>query len=206
VGPAILAYAALAALQILFDELTPTFLSTGVSFGGLGWRSSDVGSVQIVSGLVQVTSTLCVVPVLQRRLGIRASFLVFVYPMVPFFLLFPLTSRLVPWPPLLYAAVCASVATRTLLFSLPFSSAMIFLNNLAPPAHLGLVVSVAQAVASGIRTLGPTLGGGIFSASMAMEGLGAWRLQGPYLLMAAVALLTVRLGLRVPPNCEAPPA
>ena len=204
-SPAIAAYATLAALQILFDELMPVFSSTDPALGGLGWRSSDIGSIGLAAGATQILSTLCIVPVLQRRLGIRASFLAFMYPLVPYFLLFPLVARLAPWPHALYAAMCVLMSTRTLLFSLPFSSIMIALNNVAPPEHLGLVVSVAQAVASGIRTLGPTLGGGLFSASVALDALGSWRLSGPYVLMSALAALTLALGARISRQCEAPP-
>jgi MFS family permease len=206
VGPAIAAYAGLSALQILFDELLPVFCSTPVSEGGLGWASNDIGGMLIVAGVVQISANLFLVPVLQRRVGVKRAFVGFAVPMLPFMCLFPLVARLSPWPHAAYAAVGALMAVRTLLFAVTFSSIMIALNNLSPAEHLGLVVSVAQAAASAIRTLGPTLGGGIFSASISQEGLGAWRLEGPYLLMGGLTILTIYLGTKIGPGCEAPPA
>jgi len=205
VGPAIYAYCALAFLQVLFDELLPVFCSTSKNLGGLSWSSEDIGGIQIVNGVVQITANLFLVPLLQRKMGMLGSFRLFVLVLMPFFIAFPFVSRLNPWPIALYSTMAVSIGLRTLLFALPFSSIMIIINNLSPPQSLGLVVGIAQAAASAIRTVGPTLGGGLFSASIAMDWLGTWRLQGVYVLQALLALTTYVLSWRVSSKCEEPP-
>ena len=125
-GPAILAYACLSAVQILFDELLPVFASTAPAQGGLGWLSAEVGSVQVVNGAVQISSTLLLVPLLLRRIGVLAAFRSFSWPVVPFLLLFPLVGMLNGLPErAVFAAMCAAIAVRTVLFAVLFAAIMI---------------------------------------------------------------------------------
>jgi MFS family permease len=205
VGPSILTYASLALLQVVFDELLPTFCATSREAGGLNWSSMGIGEIQIVNGAVQIIATLFIVPVLQRRMGMLRSFQFFVALLVPYFIAFPMVARLSEWPTLLYIAMSVSVGLRTFLFALPFSSIMIIINNLSPPASLGIVVGIAQGAASFIRTLGPTMGGGLFSASVASEWLGLWRLEALYVFLALVSIVTVVLSRKISPACELPP-
>lgn len=151
-APAICAYALLSSVQILFDELLPVFASSPPAQGGLGWQSAQVGSVQVVNGGVQVLATLLLVPRLLKRVGILAAFRAFVWPLVPFLVLFPALALLNGRPDAVFAAMCGAVAMRTVLFAVPFATIMIAINNLSPPEHLGLVVSS--------ESLRPGCGGG----------------------------------------------
>jgi uncharacterized membrane protein YbaN (DUF454 family) len=57
-------YAAICALQVLFDELLPLFAWLDAAHGGLGWDSATLGSVQTFSGATQIASGLLLVPAL----------------------------------------------------------------------------------------------------------------------------------------------
>jgi hypothetical protein len=162
--------------------------------------------VQVINGGVQILTTLCCVPMLIRRMGILAAFRGFSWPLVPYLVLFPAVALLNgSGPGVVFAAMSFLVATRTVLFAIPFATIMMAVNNLSPPQHLGEVVSSAQAVASAIRTVGPAFGGALFSLAAAQDAWGSWRLEGVYFLMSVLALATFVCAAYIPATCEHPP-
>jgi hypothetical protein len=171
------------------------------------WPAKEVGAVQVAHGVVHIFAQLVLVPALTTRFGLLRCFRAAMWPLIPLLLAFPLVARLAPaGPTVLFAAMCAAVAARALIFTLSFTSIMIIVNNLAPPASLGLVTGVAQAAASTIRTIGPALGGVLFSTALGATALGSWRLHVPYAAMAAIAAFTGALSFRLRrAECDAPP-
>jgi len=206
VGGCILNYALLALVQIVFDELLPIFLKTPPGAGGLGWSSSEVGSVQIAQGGVQMFMQLFVFWRLARAWPLATLFRASLAPFVPV---------LAAWPALALAgagagahvAVALALGVKAGLLTVSFTAIMLLINNAAPASHLGAVTGVAQSVASLMRALGPSAGGALYDAATGAAAIGGptARLCVVYGAIAAVAAAACATSYLVPAGCDEPP-
>ncbi len=136
--------------------------------GGLGMPSRSVGFAMAILGTIGISLQLLLYPFLSQRLGtissFRLSLLLFpvAYCLAPYLAIVPSTSQ----PPaqatgfLLYAALTLVLFIQVLGRTFALPATVILVNNSSPhPSVLGTVHGVAQSVNSGMRTLGPVLGG-----------------------------------------------
>ncbi len=198
-------YGVLAFCQILFDELLPVFAKTDTQAGGLGWKASDVGSLQVVQGGTQIFANLVLFHRLTANYGLLRVFRNSMWPLIPVVLLFPALSRLSPWPEALWIGMAIGVAMKAGLMSVAFTSIMLIINNSSRGVALGAINGVAQSAASLVRALGPTLGGVLYSASLNFEVFGSFRLHTVYGIMAVLACATFFLSFWTPAWCNEAP-
>jgi hypothetical protein len=177
-------------VQIVFDELLPVLFATPAAHGGFAWASKDIGTMQLCQGLAQVGFNLLIYRHVNARLGLIRGFR---YAMLPWvlFLAFPALARLSPWPSLQWAVTAAALTAKIFLTTTAFTSIICIINNSTRGRALGSVNGVAQAGASFVRFVGPTLGGGLYSLSLTYhEALGDLHLHVAYLVVALTAALT----------------
>jgi hypothetical protein len=157
--------------------------------GGLGLPPATLGLAMSILGGVGIAIQLFLYPTLSHKFGtvscFRFSLLLFpiVYFIAPFLAILPSTTK----PPLPAAGVVVWTGILTFLglhvaarmFAMP--SATILVNNCCPhPSVLSTVHGVSQSVASGMRMLGPLLGGWGFGLGLKAGVVGAafWALMG----------------------------
>jgi MFS family permease len=157
--------------------------------GGLGLPPATLGLAMSILGGVGIAIQLFLYPTLSHKFGtvscFRFSLLLFpiVYFIAPFLAILPSTTK----PPLPAAGVVVWTGILTFLglhvaarmFAMP--SATILVNNCCPhPSVLSTVHGVSQSVASGMRMLGPILGGWGFGLGLKAGIVGAafWVLMG----------------------------
>lgn len=204
VRSSIVAYGLLSCAQILFDELMPVFCKLETADGGLGFTSAQVGSVQIVAGVTQITSQLFIFPALSRWFGPLKCFRHSMWPLACL-AAFPIAGRFAGDAGLTWAALSAAIVWKTVLMAISFTTIMIAINNSTQGRNLGMVTGLSQAVASAVRCTLPTVGGALFSFSIDWRLLGSWRLHAVYVLIAACAVAGYLASFAIPRWVNWPP-
>jgi hypothetical protein len=150
--------------------------------GGLGMPPLHVGTAMAVLGCIGITLQLVVYPYVNAKLGTVLSWRIFLfcfpiaYILVPFLSLIP-SSTPPPhektgfkiWAGLL-VVLAVQVVGRT--FALPATT--ILVNNCSPhPSVLGTVHGLGQSMSSGMRTVGPFVGGALYGLGLRKGVVGA---------------------------------
>ena len=182
-------YAVLSFVQILFDELLSVFAETAVAEGGLGLKASEIGRILIFQGVSQIVSQMTFVPRLVTNTGPLLCFRHTIWPLAAL-IAFPALGRLATRPELLWPALAVCVAYKAVMMSISFTAISLAINNSSRGRSLGSVNGIAMSTASLVRAVGPTVGGGIYSASLGWgSSLGAWMLHVVYAIQAVFALI-----------------
>ena len=140
----------------------------------------------VAQGVAQIIAQLTFVPPLITRLGPLRSFRRSML-LLTALAGFPAISRAASSPPLMWMLLSIAVAFRAVVMSVAFTAVMIAINNSSRGRSLGLVNGLGQTAASFVRSVGPFLGGPLFSASLGFTALGSWRLHTVYFVAAAFA-------------------
>ncbi|RKP07545.1 major facilitator superfamily domain-containing protein, partial [Thamnocephalis sphaerospora] len=171
--PSVLFYALLSFQSIICDELTPLWTATPVARGGLDFDSKRIGTLLSICALVTLAVQLTLFAPLQFRLGSLRLFQLSMLLAVPVYVLLPYSNLLaqpgdghtVAW---LWAAVLAGVGARLGLGVLSFTSVnLIVLDTARQSGALGVTNAVAQCMTYLMRSIGPTIGGALWSWSLA---------------------------------------
>ena len=167
-------------------------------------RPSSIGTALAILGVIGISLQLLLYPKLSWKLGnvksLRLSLLLFpiTYFLAPFLALVPSSQSPPGQATGVLVWVCIAlvlliqVTART--FALPASA--IIVNNSSPhPSVLGTLHGIAQSVSSATRTVGPILGGYLYSVGLqkGIVGLGWWSIAG-LACVGAVAGYFVRDG------------
>lgn len=200
----ILAYGLLAVAQVQFDELVPVLLRLDTHLGGLGFTARETGAVQVVAGAAQIFGQIFILAPVTARYGPIRCFLRTMLPLVAL-LLFPVVALFGDSRGGTWALLALFLIAKTLLMQVAFTSIMIVINNSTRGFNLGLVTGLAQAVASGVRAVGPTVGGGLFSASLQWRSLGALRMHAAFVTVACCIVAGFCMGKRIPRWADSPP-
>lgn len=200
----ILAYGLLAVAQVQFDELVPVLLRLDPHLGGLGFSARETGAVQVVAGAAQIFGQIFILAPVTAKYGPIRCFLRTMLPLVAL-LLFPVVALFGESRGGTWALLALFLVAKTLLMQIAFTSIMIVINNSTRGFNLGLVTGLAQAVASGVRAVGPTVGGGVFSASLQWRGLGALRMHAAFVTVACCIVAGYWMGKRIPLWADSPP-
>jgi len=155
--------------------------------GGLGLPPPKIGLALSIIGVIGITLQMLLYPPLSAKLGTTRSFRLslLLFPMtylaVPYLAVMPSTTT--PPNPASGAVVWIALAfilmvyTAGRTFALP--GAAILVNNCCPhPSVLGTLHGLAQSVSSGVRTIGPIVGGWVLGQGMRMGivGIAFWAL------------------------------
>lgn len=157
--------------------------------GGLGMPPIDVGIAMALLGVVGIAMQLLVYPYVNARLGVVKSWRIFLfcfpvaYVLAPFLSVVPSKSS----PPaekdgiLLWLALCGVLLIQVVGRTFALPAAAILLNNCSPhPSVLGTIHGIGQSVSSGMRTVGPIVGGALYGLGLKYGVIGAvwWGLAG----------------------------
>ncbi|CAG9977286.1 unnamed protein product [Clonostachys byssicola] len=141
--------------------------------GGLGLSSKSMGLVNTILGSIGIPLQILLYPVLSARLGILASYRMFLplsiaaYFLIPYLVLLP-DNMAVIWT-CLTALLSLQVLAR--VFITPAS--MILVNESAPsPTLLGTVHGFASSISSFARIFGPSIGGSALGWGLAHNFVG----------------------------------
>ncbi|ORZ11183.1 major facilitator superfamily domain-containing protein [Absidia repens] len=175
----ILAYSLFAFHAMVFDEVLPLYFSTPTYAGGLGSTAQELAKVLSICGLWQLVSQFYVFPWINRRYDTltmtRASLIIFAIS----YALFPELSTYKDWLAdhvesetsgmglyLLRAGYLSLLTLRIFGNCMAFTGMMVMTNNSAGPGMLGTINGLLQSCLSLVRSLGPTVGGTLWSLSL----------------------------------------
>ena len=162
-------YALCAFMFILLDELFPLYASYAPELGGLGFDTKKIGYALTIGAVCTIPWLLFGYKPLIQKYGsvgscaIGSAAFVFVATLTPLMSVFRAT------PGLLWSYIALNGALRGVTASTIFSCTAVIVNNSAPPGKLGFVNSLAQFSASLLRTVGPSLGGLLWSIAVTLK-------------------------------------
>ena len=190
----ILGYASIAFCFILLDELIPIFASAPPEQGGLGFSPSKLSGPLAFGGVVLVVWLLAGYKWMSKRFGIIWTCKNGLWTTVPMALMFPLCS--VSFLPS-YLFMWISIAAKYVAGTNAFTSCIVLVNLVSPKESLGAVNGFGQTLASGVRALGPALGGIMWASSIRLFNSIDEDLWGhqflPFSFVSIIALLTLLL-------------
>ena len=164
-----LTYGLLALTYIIYDEMFSFFFEADVSEQGLGYSTARTGSFLGVMGASLIVFQLLLFPWLVGRLGVRRLWQVSTALSIPFFLLFPTLSNLeAAGPPeaVMFGVISVCCFIRAAVGACSFTCVFMLINGSAPQSSLGAVNGLGQTMAAAARTVGPLIGGGVWSATL----------------------------------------
>ena len=162
---ALMGYTGTAFAYISLDELVPLFASATTEDGGLGYTPQMLAGPLAFSGLVLILWMLGGYKWLQNKVGTRKTCIIGLWMTTGVVLLFPLAS--VVHPQTLGTVIFwAGMGLKSISGSNAFTSCLVLVNLAAPKESLGQVNGAGQTLASGVRALGPWLGGILWSLSL----------------------------------------
>lgn len=197
-------YALIAFCYITLDELVPIFASASVLDGGLAYSTSKLSGPLSFSGVVLVIWMLIGYPWMSKKFGTIRTCIIGLIQTIPVTLLFPLSSvsflntEVVFW---------LGMGLKSIAGSNVFTSCLVLVNLVAPKESLGEVNGLGQTLASGVRALGPFLGGVMWAGSIRLFKLfgsgddTVWGHQFlPFMLSTTIAgcCMSIYLKLHIP--------
>jgi hypothetical protein len=182
-GPAILTkrtvvmatvcYGLACACNILVDEVIPLFLKLDGNKGGFGFSTTEIGILLSSGAVGMMVLTVVCMPYTAGVSNLKMTKWTLVAT-VPFIMAYPLLALfnsqvlssvhnyaghlLLLWPALILVTMC-----RNFITALTFTAAIVMVNNSVEDKHLGKVNGLGQSLGSLARSLGPALGGVIWS-------------------------------------------
>ncbi|PRW58585.1 glucuronokinase 1 isoform A [Chlorella sorokiniana] len=199
-------YGLIAFLFNVMEEVLPIFASAAVAQGGLGLTPAQLAPSLSFGGIVLCVYALKGFPWLMRRVGVVRALRLGLWLAAPMALSIPACSlfggSLAPTQVALFLAMGFKAVAGTSAFT----ACLILVNAAAPKHALGSVNGVGQTLASGVRGLGPALGGLMWGWSLSLAPPGSWLPHQylPFGLMGLLALATdfVYRGLKMPEGEE----
>ncbi|KAH9038633.1 MFS general substrate transporter [Lactarius hengduanensis] len=178
--------------------LSPLFLSTPVSNGGLGLAPPAIGRILMYFGILNAIFQLIFFARIHALLGTKKLFIGGLLCGIPMFVLFPVTSTLAR----AYGVgrvVYLSVALQ-IVFALGVNSSygciFIYLSAASPNrASLGATNGLAQLLVSIMRAIGPIATTSLFSLSLAEGYLGGGMV---YLVLLGVSVMSIAFATALP--------
>ena len=184
-------YGLIALVHIMYDEIFSFFLQAETRDQGFGYSSARTGSFLAVTGVSLIAFQLMAFPPLVARVGVIRLFRVSLLLAIPFFFVFPALSNLERSdvsPELTALLLAAACVFRAVIGANLFTPVFMLINGSAPQASLGAVNGLGQTQAAFWRTIGPLVGGGVWSLSLGWGG--GWAEVHHFAVYAIVAALT----------------
>ena len=169
---ALMGYTGTAFAYISLDEIVPLFASASTKDGGLGYTTQMLAGPLAFSGLILILWMLWGYNWLQKLIGTKRTCIIGLWMTMGVVLLFPLAS-VVSLRMISAIIFWAGMGLKSISGSNAFTSCLVLVNLAAPKESLGQVNGAGQTLASGVRALGPWLGGILWSLSLvAFKSLG----------------------------------
>ncbi|EME30242.1 MFS transporter, DHA1 family, tetracycline:hydrogen antiporter [Galdieria sulphuraria] len=153
------------------DEVIPVWASTQPRFGGLGFSSTDIGSVQTLSGVTTILVALYIFPYIARRLGvvntIRLGLLVgSVNYLLPAVIVTFGWSRKDTMSWIIYTLFDIFLA---FFEQCCWAGIALIVKNSVHPSSVGLALGLAQGLQSAGFAAGPVIGGSLFAFAISLD-------------------------------------
>lgn len=205
-------YGFVAFIQVLFQEVSVLWCQTEVKYGGLGWSSGDVGISMAISGILLLTIQLSVYPAVSKRFGYLTLYKWALIGHIPMFFSTAWMNNARDAATELYGAHYGSIVlwflmsahhlVRSFCQTFAFTSIMVMINNSATLETLGVINGAGQMCASGVRAIGPALGGIMwqFSLKSGLPYPGNYHLV--FVLLSIVSFIGWLESQLIPKECE----
>ena len=199
-------YGLLCMTFIIYDETIPLLLKQDTKQGGFSFDSGEIGFIMSVTGFVWMFYTLFALPILARRSKLWL-YRVGVYYTLPGVFLWPLLGLLREDISRFLSANFLNVVLKFLLItvsvlkymsgSASFTAIMLLVNKSAEDEHLGKVNGLGQCLGSLARSIGPALGGILWSFSTNIHFLFV-----NFIIVFLLLLLTLILNQNIPKHMD----
>ncbi|KAI5077229.1 hypothetical protein GOP47_0007053, partial [Adiantum capillus-veneris] len=173
--------------DMAYSEIFSLWAVSPKKYGGLGFTTSDVGTVLAVSGAVLLVFQLLAYAPLANRFGAIRIIRVAAVVTLLLIALFPLiakTSGVTLWSVLIPANVVKSI-----LSSCVITGNFILINNSVVITERGFVNGVSMSFVSLARAVGPACAGSLFS--WAQERTDSWFLPGMWMVFFILNIIVV---------------
>lgn len=147
--------------DMAYSEIFSLWAVSSVTYGGLGFTTSEVGDVLAGAGAALLLFQLFLFPRLAKRFGAIQMARVPAILTLPVVALYPLMSRLsgaALWTSLLSAAVIKNVLSICIV-----TGSFLMINNSVVIAQRGVANGISMTFMSLFKAIGPTLAGVLFS-------------------------------------------
>ncbi|KAH6582385.1 hypothetical protein BASA61_008584 [Batrachochytrium salamandrivorans] len=192
-------YRSLTTLQpspTLYDELFALWSRLPPSEGGLGFKSSDQGTIFAIGGVCLMVYQLFIYSWVERRLGTLYTFRMGVLISLPGFGILSFASQFAQSnPSMMWAIVAFAQITRTVGGLQAFTSTFMMTSNSVAPRSRGSVNGFSQACGAFGRMIGPVIAGSSFSWSL-QNGYSApfdYHIMFVMLVLQQVAIFAISL-------------
>eukprot|EP01083_Nonionella_stella_P006805 19691_1 len=167
-------------MLVAWNSIVPYFMAQTLQMNAI-----DIGIYMAWTGIMLFVSTWYVQPIVFDNFNHRKVYIAFGIAMLIVILLFPsiaLIPHVLSWNKYVLLSVVALVGGFKHAFAtMLYLAAICFLNNSVPNHACGRANGLGQAVASGLRGLGPLFGGILWSWSMTLNT--KWAVYVAYIYM-----------------------
>ncbi|KAH6565281.1 hypothetical protein BASA60_009965 [Batrachochytrium salamandrivorans] len=189
-------YMLLNSVYIQYDELFALWSRLPPSEGGLGFKSSDQGTIFAIGGVCLMVYQLFIYSWVERRLGTLYTFRMGVLISLPGFGILSFASQFAQSnPSMMWAIVAFAQITRTVGGLQAFTSTFMMTSNSVAPRSRGSVNGFSQACGAFGRMIGPVIAGSSFSWSL-QNGYSApfdYHIMFVMLVLQQVAIFAISL-------------
>ncbi|XP_024527438.1 protein ZINC INDUCED FACILITATOR-LIKE 1 isoform X2 [Selaginella moellendorffii] len=176
--------------DMAYSELFSLWSVSPKSYGGLGFTSSQVGSVLAVAGCAMLGAQLGVFPTVCRMVGPIRACRFGALITIPLLVAYPYFGRIQgPW---LSVTVYAAAILKYILTTAVLTGSFILINNCVKQRQRGAANGFSLSIVSVFKGLGPAIGGIVFSCAQKRQH--SWFFPGDHLVflfLNVFALLTV---------------
>ncbi|KAH8833027.1 MFS general substrate transporter [Flagelloscypha sp. PMI_526] len=193
------AYAFLSLIDICYTAVQPTFLSTPIPYGGLGWTPSQIGRLLSIRAIINAVFQVCFFSRVHDTIGSKNTFLLGVSAFFPIFTLFKIINLAALDPAWGQGWVNGMLAIQvlcSLIVSMSYGTVMIYINSSAPNTRsIGATNGVCQMIVSIMRGIGPAAGNSLFSLTLQRGYLDGWLV---YVVFLVFTVVTTWIGTLLP--------
>lgn len=157
-------YGLIALAQIIYDEVLPIFCRASIKDNGLGFTATKIGILLAIQGAMISFYQLVLFKMVVDRFGLLRSFRWSIVLLLPTYAAFPyIAYAFHDQPVFLWTALSILMTMRAFLACNTFTCIFILISNSTTGSNLGAVNGLGQSFASLSRSLGPLLGGSLWS-------------------------------------------
>ncbi|KAM3589630.1 hypothetical protein VKS41_000488 [Umbelopsis sp. WA50703] len=188
----ILSYILICFMTIMESELFVLWTTSELTSGGLGFDSKQLGTILAIGGMGMMFMQIVVYPRIQRRYGTLPVFrTVLALATVVLFsqgFIRELAQRQLHHA--LWAVLIVTVLFKASFITVLFTSSMILVaTHGANSDKRGFINGLAEALAAGVRAIGPALGGTAYSWALSASYLPQWlQWQFVFILVSTASL------------------
>ncbi|KAI9022464.1 major facilitator superfamily domain-containing protein [Hyaloraphidium curvatum] len=191
---AIVAYGINCFANIIFEEILPLFIASPKTEGGMEFTSGQMGVMMSILGVSALVVQLIFVPSWEKKYGLPNLNIWFLGIAAVTSIITPFMSYIEGPVWLIWTCLIVTLGFNIIGWGIAFTAQIVLINDTAPPSRLGAAHGISQTLAAFTRTVGPALGGWLYTRGLT-DGL-PYPLDRtmPYNLCAIVAVVGIVQG------------